>query len=107
MHVYEEESWTGVDGPGTRRDWTFKLRITGKDSKDHVLYTSELVKAGNDYPYMMKGVYYDDLVFTPEARGDCIQFTIGGQSWRSSDGDQNRAAAWCRVGVLMLILLRR
>ena len=96
MHVHEEEYFEGVDGPGTERTHTFYLRIDAKDAdKNQVASVDNDVEAGDSNSYHLQG-YYNDLVMTPEAQGgNYIQFTLGDQSWKSSDGD---GIPGCTVG---------
>ena len=96
MHVHEEDYFSGVDGPGTSRSHTYYLRVEAKDSADKTVATvGNDAEAGDANPYHLKG-FYNDLVMTPEAQGgDYIQFTIGDQSWRTTDGD---GVPSCKVG---------
>lgn len=84
MHVHEKEFFSGVDGPGTSRSHTFYLSVDAKDSADKTVATVDNdVEAGDANPYHLKGYYYD-LVMTPEAQGDYIQFALGDQYWRTT-----------------------
>ena len=96
MHVHEEDYFSGVNGPGTSRSHTYYLRVEAKDSADKTVATVDNdAEAGDANPYHLKG-FYNDLVMTPEAQGgDYIQFTIGDQSWRTTDGD---GVPSCKVG---------
>ncbi|KAL8865655.1 MAG: hypothetical protein Q9174_006772, partial [Haloplaca sp. 1 TL-2023] len=86
MHVHEKEFFFGIDGPGTEREHTFYLRVEAKDADGKVVATVDNdAEAGDANPYHLKG-YYNDLVMTPEARGDYIQFVLGKQNWRTTDG---------------------
>lgn len=95
MHVHQEEFFDGVDGPGTSRSHTYYLRVDAKDSADQTVATVDNdAEAGDADPYHLSG-YYNDLVMTPEAQGDYIQFALGDQYWRSTDED---GVPRCKVG---------
>ena len=96
MHVHEEEYFSGVDGPGTSRSHTFYLRIEAKDADGNTVTTVDNdAEAGDGNSYHLPG-YYNDMVITPEAQGgDYVQFTIGDQSWQSSQAD---GVPRCEVG---------
>ena len=96
MHVHEEEYFSGVDGPGTSRSHTFYLRIKAKDADGNTVTTVDNdAEAGDGNSYHLPG-YYNDMVITPEAQGgDYVQFTIGDQSWHSSQAD---GVPRCKVG---------
>lgn len=95
MHVHEEEYFSGVDGPGTSRSHTFYLRVDTRDSDGQTVATVDNdVEAGDANPYNLVG-YYNDLVMTPEAQGDYIQFALGDQYWRTTDED---GVPSCTVG---------
>ena len=79
MHAHQEEFFSGVDAPGSSRTHTYYLRVDARDSADKTAATVDNdVKTGDASPYHLKG-YYNDLVMTPEARGDYIQFALGDQ----------------------------
>lgn len=86
VHVHEKETWSGVDGPGTSRTWHFWVDVTAKDFSGKTIGgTDGQVGAGDGNPAIVKGLYYEDLSLTPEARGDYIQFNLGSQSWTTKD----------------------
>lgn len=95
MHVHEEDYFSGVNSPGTSRSHTYYLRVDAKDADGNpVASVDNDVEAGDSDPYYLQG-YYKDLVMTPEAQGDYIQFVLGDQNWRTSDGD---GVPNCKVG---------
>jgi hypothetical protein len=108
FHLQEDESWKGVDGPGTERTWTYFIeRATMKDGAGNAIGTlgfapngvdPALISAGDGHGLSFGSKLPDPLVITPEARGnpaDYIQFTIGPQSWSSST---STGSAWCDTG---------
>ncbi|KAG9238597.1 hypothetical protein BJ875DRAFT_367623, partial [Amylocarpus encephaloides] len=98
FHLHEVEKFRGVDGPGTRRDHSFTVDVIAKDSKNNDLFKSGVKSAGDGAPYKMEGVYPQTLVFTPEARGDYIQFQYGDVGWQTRDEKKDDSRAWCNVG---------
>ncbi|KAL8881308.1 MAG: hypothetical protein Q9198_001467 [Flavoplaca austrocitrina] len=95
MHVHEKEYFYGVDGPGTSRSHTFYLRVDAEDSAGKTVATVDNdVEAGDANPYHLKG-YYNDLVMTPEAQGDYIQFALVDQYWSTT---KEEGTPRCKVG---------
>ena len=99
FHLQEDEEWSGVDGPGTERTWTYQIeQATMKDGAGAVIgtlgfasdgQTGAPVGAGDKDALTWNSKLPSGLVITPEAQGDprdYVQFTIGGQSWKTSDG---------------------
>lgn len=108
FHLQEDESWSGVDGPGTERTWYYQIeKATMKDGTGTVIGTvgfadngqdSAPVTAGDGNPLVWKSSLPDGLSITPEAQGDprdYIQFSIGGQNWKTSTGT---GTAYCQTG---------
>ncbi|KAF2176473.1 hypothetical protein K469DRAFT_446770, partial [Zopfia rhizophila CBS 207.26] len=99
MHIYEHISWKGIDGPGTKRTWYFKVRPDVQDGAGHSWTGShgEQWDAGDGNPAKVYGLY-DTLYLTPEAaggKGGYIQFSIGKQSWTTKD---KNGVPRCQVG---------
>jgi len=55
-------------------------------------HDSAAAGAGNSLS--VTGKLADSMVITPENRGDYIQFTLGAQSWASSDGGKCTVGNW-------------
>jgi len=87
FHLYEVESWSGVDGPGTERHHAFTTQIDAKDGNGVEIFKDFTnISDGDNNPYKLFGKYYDTLTIAPKAQGgDYIQFTIGSQSWTTKD----------------------
>lgn len=89
VHVHDQEDFSGVDGPGTSRSHTYYLTVDAKDANGTIIggTNEQAVQAGQigGTPYDYTG-YYATLAITPEAQnGDYMQFTIGSQSWQTTD----------------------
>ncbi|TVY27287.1 Lipase [Lachnellula hyalina] len=108
FHLQEDESWSGVDGPGTERHWTYHIeKDTMKDNAGNTIGTEGFAsdgtdgspeKAGDGNPLKWSTKIPDQLVLTPEAGGnprDYIQFTVGSQSWTT---DNQTGMPYCNVG---------
>lgn len=93
FHLQEDESWSGVDGPGTKRTWHYHLEQgLLKDGAGATIGTidGDPVSAGDGNPYHWNSKLPNSLDVTPEAQGnprDYVQFTIGTQTWKSPKGD--------------------
>lgn len=98
FHLQEDEKWSGVDGPGTERTWRYDIeQATMKDGAGAAIGTLGFandgkegapVSAGDKNSLTWNTKLPSGLVITPEAQGnprDYIQFTIGAQSWKTSD----------------------
>ncbi|KAG9238746.1 hypothetical protein BJ875DRAFT_450238 [Amylocarpus encephaloides] len=101
IHVAAKRYFAGTCSLGLRQfenglsptlptKYTFKLRLEARDAKGRDVGGTggEEAPAGDQHPYRLAGVYYDDLVITPEAAFrsyDYVQFSLGGQSWRQDD----------------------
>lgn len=100
MHIHHVSSWTGRDGPGTQKTWTFYLSITKVVDGEGNFVTQTTgghQEAGDGNPLVLPGLYAD-LVFTPEARKDqYIQFTVGDQHWTTADQAEDQMPR-CNVG---------
>ncbi|KAI2615686.1 hypothetical protein GGR54DRAFT_264601 [Hypoxylon sp. NC1633] len=109
FHMQEDESWFGVDGPGTERTWKYHIeRATMKDGAGNTISTvgfaangkdADPQSAGDGSPLVWSTNLPDTLSITPEAQGnprDYVQFTIGSQSWTTNDPDSGRPR--CNVG---------
>ncbi len=101
VHVHEKEDFWGVDGPGTERHHSYHLTIDAKDADGKIIggTNGQGVEAGQNggSPYNYKG-YYSTLAITPESQNDgYIQFTIGSQSWKTTD---NNGVHRCETGGL-------
>ncbi|KAI1113551.1 SGNH hydrolase-type esterase domain-containing protein [Nemania sp. NC0429] len=108
FHLQQDESWTGVDGLGTQRKYTYFFeRATMKDGAGKTIGTlgfapngidAAFISAGDGHPLNFLSKLPDPLAMTPEARGnpkDYIQFTIGTQSWTTAT---TTGAARCDTG---------
>ena len=108
FHLQEDESWSGVDGPGTKRHWTYHIeKDTMKDNAGNTIGTDGFAsdgtdgspeKAGDGDPLKWSTKIPDPLVLTPEPGGnprDYIQFTVGSQSWTT---DNQTGMPYCNVG---------
>ncbi|KAK8876993.1 hypothetical protein PGQ11_001939 [Apiospora arundinis] len=98
FHLQEDESWSGVDGPGTSRKWKFHVQnMVMRDPNGKEMGRQDnMVEAGHGNPFSWKTqAMQGTLEITPEASGDYIQFAIGKQSWRS---DQVKGPSRCSVG---------
>ena len=98
IHINEEYSWSGRDGPGTSRKHKFQILVDAKDTAGKIIggTNGNQVWAGDGSPYRLENLYYGTLEFTPEAReGNYIQFTLGDQSWRTNAPGP---VAHCSVG---------
>lgn len=93
MHVHEYQTWDGV--PSDRKN-KFQVTVDTKDGSGNVLPGSNGDQwASDSVPYVLN-VYYDSLIFTPEAQGgDYIQFQLGAQHWTT---DEPSDTAKCTVG---------
>lgn len=92
FHVTEYERWGGSDTSGSSRWWMFHVEVAALDGSQKKQIGGDRYKqydASNSY--LLGNVYYDTLVLTPEAQGDYIRFTVGTQSWTTSDSQ-------CQVG---------
>ncbi|KAF4628355.1 hypothetical protein G7Y89_g9794 [Cudoniella acicularis] len=91
LHVTEDGSWVGSNLLDSSRTYTFSLVTTVKDGAGNTIGGSfpAAVGCGDSNPYQLPNVYYDTLVLTPEASGDYIKFSIGGQQWKSRDAQCN------------------
>lgn len=100
FHLQEDESWSGVDGPGTERTWYYKIeRATLKDGAGAVIGTLGFADNGKDGAPVSAGdgnaLDWNSklplsLAITPEAQGnprDYVQFSIGAQQWRTTTGE--------------------
>lgn len=109
FHLQEDESWSGVDGPGTKRTWKYHIeRATMRDGAGATIGTvgfaangkdADPQSAGDGNPLVWDTRLPDALSITPEAQGDprdYVQFTIGSQSWTTNDPDSGRPR--CNVG---------
>lgn len=108
FNLQQDESWIGVDGPGTKREFTYYIeRATMKDGGGNTIGTlgfapngvdPAFINAGDGHPLNFDSKLPDPLAMTPEARGnprDYIQFTIGGQSWTT---ETTTGSARCDTG---------
>lgn len=108
-HLQEDEQWSGIDGPGTERHWHFQIQqALMKDGTGNEIGRLGFKKNSGDGDPQSEGAgnslnwetkLPDKLVITSEAQGnprDYIQFTIGGQSWKTSDPDTGTPR--CNVG---------
>ncbi|KAI4114600.1 MAG: hypothetical protein LQ338_007981 [Usnochroma carphineum] len=90
MHVKEKQEYSGIDGPGTKRSHTFHVQLNAKDADGATVggINGDWVEAGKDggNPYTYDRSY-NTLIITREARGDYVQFSIGDQSWTTSDAN--------------------
>lgn len=109
FHLQEDESWTGIDGPGTERIFTYHIEQAlmkdgagkeigrlgfKKDSGD-----GDPQEEGDGNPLEWETKLSNKLQITSEAQGDpkdYIQFTIESQSWKTSDA--NAGNPRCEVG---------
>ncbi|XXH06190.1 hypothetical protein Hte_012636 [Hypoxylon texense] len=109
FHLQEDESWYGVDGPGTKRTWKYHIeRATMRDGAGATIGTigfaangkdADPQSAGDGNPLVWGTNLPDRLSITPEAQGnprDYVQFTIGSQSWTTNDPNSGRPR--CKVG---------
>ncbi len=109
FHLQEDEQWSGVDGPGTRRTWYYQIeQATMKDGAGAVIRTlgfaadgkhGASVHAGDKDSLTFNSKLPNGLVITPEARGnprDYVQFAIGAQSWTTST---DKGTPRCSTGV--------
>ena len=106
FHLQEDESWTGTNSPGFERHWNFKLeKLTLDDGAGATIGTSppgSPIDAGAGNAFSWNTKLPNPLVMTPEAQGnpaDYIQFTIGTESWQSSQHDDTKMP-FCKVGGL-------
>ena len=104
FHLQEDESWSGVDSPGFSPHWDFQLeKLTLDDGAGNTIGTSppgSPIDAGDGNGFSWNTKLPNSLVMTPEAQGDpadYIQFTIGTQSWKSSQNDDTQMP-FCNVG---------
>lgn len=104
FHLEEDESWSGDNSPGFSRKWDFHLeKLTLDDGAGATIGTSPAgspidAGAGNSFSWNTK--LPNPLVMTPEAQGnpsDYIQFSIGTESWPSSQNDDTKMP-FCNVG---------
>lgn len=97
FNLQKDEPWTGVDGPGTKREFTYYIeRATMKDGAGNTIGTlgfapngidHAFINAGDGHPLNFNSKLPDPLAITPEARGtpkDYVQFIIGAQSWTTT-----------------------
>jgi hypothetical protein len=98
FHLQQDESWSGVDGPGTKRTFTYHIeKDTMKDGSGNVIGTlgfarngkdGAQVEAGDANPLKFNTTLPDPLIIIPEAAGnprDYIQFEYRDQSWTTND----------------------
>ncbi|MCJ1376928.1 hypothetical protein MMC17_000018 [Xylographa soralifera] len=104
FHLEEDESWSGVNSPGFERHWDFHLqKLTLDDGAGVIIGTSppgSPIDAGDGNSFSWNTKLPNPLVMTPEAQGnpaDYIQFTIGTESWQSSQNDDTKMP-FCNVG---------
>ncbi|KAL8918373.1 MAG: hypothetical protein Q9208_007392 [Pyrenodesmia sp. 3 TL-2023] len=98
VHVHEKESFIGIDGPGTKRVFSFHLDVDAKDADGQRFAGTEdghAAGAGDGDPYVLYA-YYEPMLMTPQAQGgDYIQFKLGDQSWTTATSD---GTARCQLG---------
>lgn len=98
-----------MDGPGTERHWSYGIeKAIMKDGAGNEIGRLGFKKdsgdgdpqpEGDGNPLNWETKLPEKLAITSEAQGnprDYIQFTIGGQSWKSSDPDEGTPR--CNVG---------
>ena len=109
FHLQEDEQWSGVDGPGTERSWSYQIeQALMKDGAGNEIGRLGFKKDSGDGDPQSEGdgnslqwetKLPDKLIITSEAQGDpkdYIQFTIGAQSWKTSDPATGTPR--CKVG---------
>ncbi|KAL8996351.1 MAG: hypothetical protein Q9169_004117 [Polycauliona sp. 2 TL-2023] len=97
FHLHQRDEFEGADWIGSERTHTYYLRVEAKDADGNVVANVDNdVEASATNPLSLEG-YYGYLVMTPQsqANGDYIQFALGSQMWKSSDGEGSSS---CRVG---------
>ena len=93
FHLQEDESWKGANSPGFARHWDFHLeKLTLNDTAGTTIGTipGDPIEAGAGNAFSWNTSLPDLLVMTPEAVHDYIQFSLGSQSWTSSDTDNTK-----------------
>ena len=98
MHITERMAFSGIDGPGTKRNWRYHLAVDAKDSAGTKIggtAENEQVGAGDKNSYQLQA-YYNTMFITPEAQGgNYIQFAIDKQAWTT---EQTDGTPRCEVG---------
>ncbi|KAL8724612.1 MAG: hypothetical protein Q9181_006752 [Wetmoreana brouardii] len=109
FHLQEDEQWSGIDGPGTERHWHYQIeKALMKDHAGNEIGRlgfkknsgdGEPQSEGDKNPLNWQTKLPQILAITSEAQGhprDYVQFTIGSQSWKTSDPDTGTPR--CNVG---------
>ena len=98
MHITERMAFSGIDGPGTERNWRYHLGVDAKDASGTKIGgtgDNEQVGAGDKNSYQLTA-YYNTMFITPEAQGgNYIQFAIDTQAWTTQ---QTEGIPRCEVG---------
>jgi len=110
VHVREKATWHW-EANRNQRIWKFWDDINVFDPHGTSIGGSggDVYSADGD-PAILKGVLYDDLKLTDEAKNSYIQFELGAQRWSSSDSPQCSVGAYDSdytpaVSILLLRLL--
>ena len=96
LHLTENRSGGANNDPfansDTPPDYTVSIDIFDAKKANIGHHDSAAAGAGNGLGVDSK--LSDVLVITPEARGDYVQFTLGSQSWKSSDDGSCSVGGW-------------
>lgn len=109
FHLQEDEQWSGNDGPGTERHWSYEIeQALMKDGAGNEIGRlgfntnsgdGDPQSEGDGHPLQWQTKLPDNLAITSEAQGnpkDYVQFGIGAQTWSTNDPDSGTPR--CDVG---------